>query len=620
MTDLLAQPAFTIPHGAHFDLQGLVGTRLRKNVDQWLLTAPQANPAMLQMFRDRDRKPRRDLVPWAGEFAGKYLTSAVLALRLSSDGRLQPMVDSFVEDLIATQDTDGYLGPAPHDQRLIGTTLAGDWLWDIWGHYHCMLGLLLYFRETGNPSALQACRKGADLLCRRFLQDEEKVISAKAEEMNMAVAHVLCLLYEETGESDYLSLARVIEKEWQMPPAGDYVRAALQGMDFYQLPKPRWESLHDIQAIVELYYITGDPQYRIAFEHLWHSMVRTDRHNSGGFSSGEAAVGSPYDPRAIETCCSIAWLALSVDMLRLTGDSRVADEIELSTFNAILGAQHPSGRWWTYNTPMDGVRKASAHEIVFQSREGSPELNCCSVNGPRGLGMVSEWAVMQCSGGLVVNYYGPGTMTAPLSSGPLITLQQKTQYPQDGHVELMVRTERPVKFDLRLRIPGWSAETQVWVNRVERRPAPAGHYLSLEREWKTGDTVDIVFDLSPHVWPGECEATGKVSIYRGPLLLVYDRLFNPLDPVQLPAVSARNIRRMVVDAAVENEAAWVHGVIDCEGPHELVLIDFASAGATGTPYQSWIPAVDLKGSEREALRISPFYAPFSGERKESITH
>ena len=58
--------------------------------------------------------------------------------------------------------------------------------------------------------------------------------------------------------------------------------------------------------------------------------------------------------------------------MRLTGDSQVADEIELSTFNgAVWAAKVPSGRWWTYNTPMDGVKEASAHTINFQCRPGS---------------------------------------------------------------------------------------------------------------------------------------------------------------------------------------------------------------------------------------------------------
>ncbi|MDI7278057.1 MAG: glycoside hydrolase family 127 protein, partial [Anaerolineae bacterium] len=110
------------------------------NLEQWLLPAPLANPAMLEMFRDRDRQPRRDLVPWAGEFAGKYLTSAVLALRLSNDPRLYASIERFVEELVAAQDADGYLGPFPRAERLAGRTLDGrSPVWDLWGHYHCIL-------------------------------------------------------------------------------------------------------------------------------------------------------------------------------------------------------------------------------------------------------------------------------------------------------------------------------------------------------------------------------------------------------------------------------------------------------------------------------------------------
>ena len=44
---------------------------------------------------------------------------------------------------------------------------------------------------------------------------------------------------------------------------------------------------------------------------------------------------------------------------------------------------------------MDGVREATAHQIVFQAREGTPELNCCRVNSARGFGMISDWALMR---------------------------------------------------------------------------------------------------------------------------------------------------------------------------------------------------------------------------------
>ncbi len=581
-------PHLEPPARAQFTFGGPLGQRLEANRRQWILAAPAANPAMLQMFRDRDRAPRRDLVPWAGEFAGKYLISGVQALRLSRDAELEAHLRRFVADLVATQDADGYLGPFPRDQRL-----TGKGLWDLWGQYHVMLGLYAWYRETGDRTALDACRRCADLFCRTFLDGPRRVLHAGSEEMNESSSHAFALLYRETGEPRYLRLLREIEKDWETPPSGDYVRAALAGKPFYRTPKPRWESLHSIQAVAELYFLTGDARYRKAFEQTWWSIVEGDRHSTGGFSSGEQATGNPYDPRPIETCCTIAWMAVTLDFLRMPGDARAADELELATWNAVLGAQHPAGRWWTYNTPMDGERKASAHDIVFQARAGSPELNCCSVNGPRGLGILSEWAVMTDKHLLTVNYYGPCSVTMPTPSGKKVRLVQETAYPVKGTVRLTVTPEAPERFFLSLRLPGWSRNTTVRVNGKAELVTPPGNYLSLDRTWRAGDVIELTLDLSPRLWVGEREAAGKVALYHGPLLLAYDPRFDKYDPAKLPQLNLRSevLRRVQVEAASD-------GILRARVPTRdggtLTLSDFATAGAAGNRYVSWLPAPGLK--------------------------
>ncbi|HEU4754729.1 MAG TPA: beta-L-arabinofuranosidase domain-containing protein, partial [Armatimonadota bacterium] len=373
------RPVLDRPAGGKWRFDGFVGERLKAAVESWLLPAPRANPSMLQMFRDRDRKPTRKLVPWAGEFVGKHLTASVLVWEVTRDPRLFEATKGLVRELISVQDADGYLGPHPRSERLVGKTVEGHRLWDVWGHYHGIVGLLLWHGQTKDEAALQAARKAGDLICRTFLDANRPLTDAGAEEMNMAIIHAMCLLYERTGEARYLQMAQRVEKDWELPSAGDYLRAGLAGTEFHLTRKPRWESLHDLLALPELYWITGDGRYRQAFEHFWWSILKGDRHNTGGFTSGEQAVGNPYATGAIETCCTVAWIAMSVEMLRMTGDPRVADEIELSTLNGAIGGQHPCGRWWTYNTPMDGVKLASAHEIVFQAHPGGPELNCCSV-------------------------------------------------------------------------------------------------------------------------------------------------------------------------------------------------------------------------------------------------
>ncbi|WP_442482894.1 beta-L-arabinofuranosidase domain-containing protein [Aeoliella sp. SH292] len=490
----------------------------------WLLELPARNPAILEMFTNREMPPYRSLLPWSGEFAGKYLTSLTEVARLTGDDRLREEGEQFVAQLTALQDVDGYLGPFPKDCRLTGRApniLPRKETWDAWGHYHAMLGLLEWHELTGDPHALSCATKIGDLLCAHFLDGKKSVAAMGMSESNQAIVHSLALLYRKTGNERYLEGAKYVVKDFEAPKAGDYLRQALAGKEFHETPKPRWESLHALLGLAELYWITGEDDYRQAFEHYWWSIAEYDRHNNGGFSSGERAQGNPYDPRAIETCCTIAWMAMSVEMLKLTGNPIVADELELSTLNQVIGSYTPSGEWSTYNTPMDGMRVPSTTDIAFQIRPGSEELNCCSVNAARGFGMISDWALMRRGErGLVLNWYGPSEITTQVKD-TAITLRQETTYPADGRVVLTVTPESPTEFPLSLRIPHWSQNPTVEVNG-ESVPTTPGTYATIDRQWKAGDKVKIDLGFALRYWAGERDLAGKTSVYRGPLLLAYE--------------------------------------------------------------------------------------------------
>ncbi len=571
------QPVLQTPAGLDLKLGGFVGERLRANLDNWELRVPAANPAMVQMFYDRDRLPDRRLLPWSGEFIGKYLCSSILSYRLLHDPRQKPNIDRLVNALIDSQGADGYLGAFDHHDRLTGSN------WDMWNHYWAIRALLLYDEEFHSVTAMRAATRAADLIVETFLNRGLRMTNdGSFGQMNYAVIHAFTLLYRRTSNPRYLEMANWIVREWDLDGAGQYMKMALAGRDMFEFPGNRWESLHDFLGMYEMHLITGEPKYREAFSRIWASILKGDRHNTGGFTSGERTTGNPYDTGAIETCCTVAWIDMSVAMLKLTGDSRVADEIELSTLNGNLGGQSPSGSWWTYNTPMDGTREASAHTINFQCRPGSPELNCCSVNGPRGAALIWDWALLQSADGYALNYYGPSTLKAGT-----LTIEQQTDYPAGGNIALRLSLPKPAKFNLKLRIPSWSAKTRVSVNGKDIA-AFAGTYLELPREWKTGDRIDLRLDMSLHYWGGEKQMAGLASVYHGPLLLAFDPAYNTMDAPSMPELDAREMvyEPETVKRPIQPLVLLKFGAVR--------LCDFATAGAYGNAYRTWLPVRNIE--------------------------
>ncbi len=577
---------------AHFEFGGVISDRIQANVSQWLLTAPQANPGLLGMFEVRDRHPVPALVPWAGEFVGKYLLASIQALRMTDDPRLRLQVSNVVAAFITTQAEDGYLGPFPKDIRLLKN-------WDLWGHYHAIQALLAWHEQTGDPSALAAARRAGDLVCRTYLNTGRRVLEAGDPEMNMSILTGLAMLHRFTGESRYLEMAREVEKDWEK--AGDYLRSGLDGREFYQSPRPRWESLHDLQGLAELWRITGDTRYRDSFVHHWRSIRRWDRRNTGGFSSGEQATGNPYSNTAIETCCTVAWMALTLDYLRITGDPSGADDLELATFNGGLGAQHPSGRWWTYNTPMDGTREASAHTIVFQSRAGTPEFNCCSANAPRVLGILSEWAIQTTPDGVVINWLAPMNARMKLADGGECQLTVTGGHPVSGTVRISLRTTPPAReMTLRLRIPGWAGDAAYELKSsadTDKGHAAAGTYLQFHRSWNPADELVVTFTETLRAVAGANEMAGKVSLYRGPLLLAYDQKYNSFDADKLPPIELSRLAEAKPVASSSHtpqsgmgSRPWLLIDMPASRGGTVRLVDFANAGADGTDYRSWLVA------------------------------
>ncbi len=159
--------------------------------------------------------------------------------------------------------------------------------------------------------------------------------------------------------------------------------------------------------------------------------------------------------------------------------------------------------------------------------------------------------------------------------------------PRQGRIALRVNPSQAAEFALKLRIPYWSGDSQVQVNGERVNGVEAGSYLKIDRKWKCGDRVEIELDMSLHYWAGEEECGGRASIYRGPILLTYDRRLNEMDPEKIPVLDAKGLTGDLVDGE-----GWLPTIVNLElagkDGGKVRLCDFASAGEGGTPYVSWL--------------------------------
>ena len=258
----LLEPALNTAPDLDLALTGSIGDRVQANPRELAHSAPATNPGMLGIFN-----------PSVGPFrtfgtVGWRICGEVSHLRRPGPGpdsehRARIRRIQFITQLIATQGADGSLGLPL--QR------------DLWGQYHVILGLLRWYERTGDNNSLNACLRAADLVCARYFNRTSAIATddpADAEK-NQTIAHALVLLYEFTGRDKYLQLGapdRIRLGADQR--SNNFLANALAGGAFHAGNRPRWETLHDVQAIAELYYVTGQPSYRQAFEQIWAQYPR----------------------------------------------------------------------------------------------------------------------------------------------------------------------------------------------------------------------------------------------------------------------------------------------------------------------------------------------------------
>lgn len=592
------QDALQLPPPGSVVFQGRLGAALALCETNRLLA--QNVPDLIAPFADRQED-----WSWRCEFWGKWYTSVALAYRYQPEPRLRTVLDEAAQKLLATQ--------APNGSLTTYQPAAEFSNWDTWGRKYTLLGLLADYDRTGDPQVLAAACRHADVVREHFGPGRAD-LATNGWWNGMAASSILepmVLLYRRTGDARYLQFAEYIVQSWQNPGGADLVRKAMDGVPVFKMfPGPdsgkegymaggsskAYEMMSCYEGLLELYRVTGETNFLTAARNVFANIRDTEITVIGSGSSWERwCHGRMRQTEAVpywmETCVTTYWLKLAAQLLRITGDPAYADQIEVTAYNALLGAQKADGSWWCHYSPLNGVRDIAEDQCGMHQ-------DCCVANGPRGLLLLPELAVMRGPAGPVVNFYEPATATLPLANGKTVHLEIKSDYPRSGVVDLVVRPEATARFTLSLRIPAWSRTTRVEINGRAQSDIWPGSYARLKRKWRPGDRVRVTFDFATRMVPAP-GGSGAVALVRGPAVLALDKRLLPASPdagfarVQADAAGVVQATEVRDGLPAGMAAAWDIPFTTADGKQVILrFCDYASAGATwseASALRVWLP-------------------------------
>jgi len=544
-----------------------------------------------------------------GEFWGKWYTSAMLGYGYTQLPEHRKIIDAAVDGLMATQGEDGYLGTS---QAEAGKRAEG--CWDIWGRKYAMLGLIANYDQTADLRVLAAAVRAADSLIADVGPESGRNIAATGWVgwkglASCSVLEPIVLIYQRTGEKRFLDFAEYIVKSWDTPnrlsPSGlRLMQGVLGGTPMWKLggaPKA-YEMMSCFEGLCELYRATGNEYYLAVCKQLAENIIRDEITVIGSGSLAEIWCSTKKrqtEPmyHAMETCVTATWLKYLYQLLRLTGDSKYADEMEITLYNALIASMMPKGEWWSYFTPLMGVRTPS--HLQFADLCSS----CCSANGPRALMLTPYWAVMSAHDGIAFNLYALESGKVQSPSGQSIDFECITEYPRDGKIKIILRQDKPEKYLLKLRIPEWSKNNVIRLNEKNYDGyVISGTYANIQKEWKSGDIIDLELDMRTRVEYAP-SGTGDQALIRGPIVLAFDSRMIPPQPSPQSIPMYRyefhhNQDGDFVDAELRpssDPSIWMSFLVtvhdEAGNLHKLPMCDYTSAGnlwTDGNVFRTWI--------------------------------
>ena len=440
-------------------------------------------------------------------FNGGVLEASILSLKSHPDERLQAQVDA----RIATMKQSPGRGNS-------GFEIAAT-----------------YYAVTGKRDLLEQAIKTADALYDEFKLHRPPFSGGERDAINCVQ------LYRATHDKKHLDLAK---HYLDIRGLEDSVNRSRHNQSYKPVLEQSEAVGHAVNCVslmvslVDVGVLTGLTEYLSAGSRMWQDAVSRKMYITGGVgSTGNEGFGRAYSLPNIsaysETCAALMFITMNHRLFMATGDSKYIDVMERAMYNnAIDGVAAAGDRFFYVN------RLASAGD-GRDNRWERASLECCPPNLVRFLASMPGYIYAQDkTGGIYVNLYTSSEASFAIG-GKSLSLGVESEMPWGGKSKIAISAGETVKAAIRLRVPGWArnepapGNLYAYTDRVEKQPRMTingktatvvidkSGYISLERDWKNGDSIEIEFPFGVRKVMADrrvVEDRRRMAVERGPIV------------------------------------------------------------------------------------------------------